>query len=74
MLDTVKLAEDSDAVVLRLYEPHGGRGSARVTPAFEFGAVHRANLLEEPLERVALTDGAIELHFRPFEIVTLVVR
>ena len=26
VLDTVKRAEDSDALVLRLYEPHGGRG------------------------------------------------
>ena len=30
VLDTVKRAEDSDALVLRLYEPHGGRGVARV--------------------------------------------
>ena len=30
VLDTIKRAEDSDAIVLRLYEPHGGRGVARV--------------------------------------------
>ena len=30
VLDTVKRAEDSDALILRLYEPHGGRGTARV--------------------------------------------
>ena len=29
-LDTVKRAEDSDALVLRLYEPHGGRGVCRI--------------------------------------------
>ena len=29
VLDTVKLAEDSDALVLRLYEAHGARGTAR---------------------------------------------
>ena len=30
MLDTIKRAEDSDALVLRLYEAHGARGTARV--------------------------------------------
>jgi alpha-mannosidase len=73
VLDTIKLAEDSDAVVLRLYEPHGGRGTARVRPAFGFGAAHRANLLEEPLEPVPVADGAIAVRFRPFEVVSLVL-
>ena len=73
VLDTVKLAEDSDAVVLRLYEPYGGRGVARIRPAFESGATHRATLLEEPLERLRAEGGAIAVPFRPFEIVTLVV-
>ena len=30
VLDTIKRAEDSDALVLRLYEAHGARGIARV--------------------------------------------
>ena len=30
VLDTVKRAEDSDALVLRLYEAHGARGRARL--------------------------------------------
>jgi alpha-mannosidase len=73
VLDTIKLAEDSDALVLRLYEPHGGRGTARIRPAFEFGAVTRANLLEEPQERAPVADGAIAVRFDPWEIVTLLV-
>jgi alpha-mannosidase len=73
VLDTIKLAEDSGALVLRLYEADGGRGTAQIRPAFEFGAVTRANLLEEPLARVPVADGAIELRFRPFEIVTLLI-
>ena len=30
VLDTIKRAEDSDALVLRLYEAHGARGTARL--------------------------------------------
>jgi alpha-mannosidase len=69
VLDTVKLAEDSDAVVLRLYEPYGGRGTARIRPAFAHGAVHRATLLEEAMEPVDLAAVA----FGPYEIITLVL-
>jgi alpha-mannosidase len=57
VLDTLKLAEDSDDVVLRLYEPHGGRGTARVRLAPPVAEAWRASLLEEPGERLAVTDG-----------------
>jgi alpha-mannosidase len=72
VLDTVKLAEDSDDVVLRLYEPHGGRGTARVRLDPQVRGAWRANLLEEPGERLSVHDGAIEVSFRPWEIVTVV--
>jgi alpha-mannosidase len=35
VLDTIKRAEDSDAVVVRLYEPHGARGVAALRLAFQ---------------------------------------
>jgi alpha-mannosidase len=73
VLDTVKLAEDSDAVVLRLYEPYGGRGLAHLRPAFEFGTAHHATLLEEVTEPAPVHDGAIDVPFRPFEIITLIL-
>jgi alpha-mannosidase len=69
VLDTIKRAEDSDALVLRLYEPHGGRGVARVRLGVPFSSARRANLLEEPGEAVDL--GA--LGFRPHEVITVVV-
>ena len=69
VLDTVKRAEDSDAIVLRLYEPHGGRGVARVRLAAPFSSARRANLLEEPGDEVDLE----ALGFRPHEVITVVV-
>jgi alpha-mannosidase len=73
VLDTVKRAEDSDAIVLRLYEPYGGRGESRVTLAVPFSSVRRTNLLEEGDEHVAIEDGAIVVPYRPREVITLVV-
>jgi hypothetical protein len=46
---------------------------ARLRPAFDFGEVARDTLLEEPLERADVADGAIAIPYRPFEIITLVV-
>ena len=70
VLDGVKRAEDSDALIARLYEPHGARGVARVVlPAAR--AAWRANLLEEPGEPLATSDGAILVPYRPWEIVTV---
>ena len=69
VLDTIKRAEGSDALVLRLYEPYGGRGVARVQMGLPCTSARRANLLEEPGERIDL--GA--LGFRPHEVITVIV-
>ena len=74
VLDTVKLAEDGDALVLRLYEAHGGRGRARIRLGLPFAAARRANLLEDDLGPLEVDGDAIVLDFRPWEIVTLLVR
>ena len=73
MLDTVKLAEDSDALVLRLYEAHGGRGRARVRLGLPFTAARRSNLLEDDLGPVEVDGDAVVVDVRPWQIVTLLV-
>jgi alpha-mannosidase len=72
VVDTIKRAEDSDAIVLRLYEPYGGRGIARVRLATPFSVARRTNLLEDDGEELAVMDnGEIVVPFRPREIVTV---
>ena len=73
VLDTIKRAEDSDALVLRLYEPYGARGTARLHLSFPFATARRATLLEDPGEPLTLADQTIEIPYRPFEIVTVLV-
>jgi alpha-mannosidase len=69
VLDTVKRAEDSDDVVLRLYEPYGGRGTARVRIAC--AAARRCTLLEEEGEELAVEDGAVVVPYRPHEVISV---
>ena len=73
LLDTVKRAEDSDALVLRLYEAHGASGRARVRLDFPFGAARFCNLLEDDLGAAIVSAGEIEVPYRPFQIVSLKV-
>lgn len=60
-LGALKVCEDSDDVVLRVYEPQGGRGSANVTApeGWELGA--ELNLLEDPI-------GEPDLSMTPFQV------
>ncbi|MDX6409013.1 MAG: alpha-mannosidase [Gaiellaceae bacterium] len=71
VLTTIKRAEDSDAIVLRLYEPYGARGVARVRLAVPFSTAHRANALEDEADRLEVDGDTIVVPYRPHEIVTV---
>ena len=74
VVDTVKRAEDGDALVVRLYEAYGGRGTARLRLGVPFaGVAARGNLLEDRLEPLEVEDGAVVLPYRPFEILTVLL-
>jgi alpha-mannosidase len=73
VLDTIKRAERSDALVLRMYEAHGARGVARLRVA---GGVERALLvdaLEEEIEPATVVEGAVVLPYRPHQVLTVLV-
>ena len=74
VLDTVKLAESSDALVLRLYEAFGGRGTARNRLALPFGDYRRATILEDPGHPVQRDGEAVIVPYRPFEVISLLVQ
>jgi alpha-mannosidase len=74
VLDTVKRAEDSDALLLRLYEPHGARGQAFLRLGLPAATARPCNLLEEVTgDPVPRRDGVFRRDYAPFEIVTLLV-
>jgi alpha-mannosidase len=73
VLDTIKRGERSDALVLRLYEAHGGRGVARLQLSTPVTRARLANALEEETGDVEIEDGALVLPYRPHEVLTVVV-
>ena len=53
---------------------HGGRGECILRFARRVESVERTNLLEEPEGAVEVSDDAVRLRVRPFEVVTLRVQ
>jgi alpha-mannosidase len=70
-LGSLKRAEDGRGVILRLYEPHGARGSAALRFASGVERAEKVNLLEESEGTVEVQDDEVLLEVRPFEVLTL---
>jgi len=74
VVDSIKKAEETDAVVLRLHEAHGQTTKASIEfgPKVEHAA--ECDLLENELSTLKLTRSKLALKFSPFEIKTLKVK
>lgn len=71
ILDTIKKAEDSDAIILRLYEAHGKRGHCRLESTLSVARVTQCNLLEVEEDTLPWDHDGLEIAYTPFQLVTL---
>jgi alpha-mannosidase len=71
IVEAVKRAEDSDAVIVRLYEAWGGRCRTRLSTSLAVSRAYLCDLLEREREEVPVRGGQIELELTPFKILTL---
>ena len=70
MLSALKTSEDGESLILRLYEPHGGRGE--ITLSLE--GLHRAwlvDLLEEEQAEVSRLGDTLTLQVNPYQVLSL---
>ena len=67
----VLFADVSDST--RLYESLGGKARATLVPGFPVSGARAVDLLERDVDApgVEVTDQAVELALRPFQLVTL---
>ena len=73
VLDTIKRAEDSDALVLRLYEAHGGRGTTRVRVGLPMTRAALCNTLEEKGEALQVVGDEIVVAYEPHQLISILV-
>jgi alpha-mannosidase len=74
IIDTIKKAEDSDAVIIRLYEAFNTRGTATLTLGFPFTEAYTVNLVEEDPLPIGHDGASITFDYRPFEIKTFLLK
>ncbi|KAL1928348.1 hypothetical protein VTP01DRAFT_2704 [Rhizomucor pusillus] len=55
VLDTMKRAEDSNDIIVRIYEAYGGHAKARLVCSRPMKSIYRCNILEDELEAVPMS-------------------
>jgi alpha-mannosidase len=79
IIETIKKAEDSEEIIVRLYECYGTSCSAKLIMGINPIAVKLVDLMEKEVDEIEILkmkqkDASIELHFKPFEILTLKIQ
>ena len=74
VIETVKIAEDSDAIIVRAYETWNSKTPAVLTFCDEILSATECNLMEEEDEAVEFAGNALTTTFKPFEIKTFKIK
>jgi alpha-mannosidase len=74
MIEAVKKAEDSDELVIRLYETSGSNVDTQLLIRLAHESAALADLMENALSALEGEGGRYALSFKPFEIKTVKVR
>ena len=74
VIETLKLAEDGEGIIVRGYESLGGKCRTELSLGFEAKSASLCDLQENELSELALENGKIKLSASNFEIVTLKIK
>jgi alpha-mannosidase len=70
VIDTIKKSESGNALIVRLYECHGSRGTATLNFPEGYGKVDLVNLMEEEIKSLKPNGQSVKFSFKPFAILT----
>jgi alpha-mannosidase len=73
VIDTVKKAENNDALIVRVYEAHGGRGTTTLVFTAPIESAEEVNLLEEPVGPVDVIVDTLRFGLTPYQIRSFLV-
>lgn len=74
IIDTIKKAEDSNDIIVRLYEAYGQRGNVTLTFMSQPQNVWECNLMEGEDHSLDVEENKVSIYIRPFEIRTFKVK
>lgn len=73
IMETVKLSENGNGFVMRMYDAYNQQTNVDVTFGFPAKRVVLCDLMENEQEELPLVNNAVTLPIKPFEIITLKV-
>ena len=73
MIEAVKQQLSGENEIVRLYEYDGARTTAKLRLGGEYSAAYLTNLMEQVERELPIVDGEIELQFKPYEILTVML-
>jgi alpha-mannosidase len=71
VIETVKVAEGGDGVIVRLYESQRQRGPCTLRTNFPVRQALHTNLLEDDGEPLPIDDAGVHFSIKPYEIITI---
>ncbi len=71
IIDTIKKAEQDQAIIIRCYESQGTNQHAAISFALEPKRIEVVDLLERTQRSIETTTAPLQISFKPFEIITL---
>jgi alpha-mannosidase len=74
VIETIKEAEYGDETIIRLYETKNTRGKATIKLGFDAKAAYIGNLCEKKGKELKIKNGTVTIDYKPFEIITLIVK
>ena len=74
VIETIKKAEDSDDIILRMYEAENKKTDCILQSHFRIDYAGQTNLLEEHEKDLSFSESSVKLSFAPFEIKTVILK
>jgi alpha-mannosidase len=71
VIETIKMAEDSQGIIVRLYENERARGPVVLRTGFSLQAAYHCNLLEVNEAELEVQENEVHFEITPYQIVTL---
>jgi alpha-mannosidase len=71
VIEAVKQAEDSEDLIVRLYESSGRNGRAEISFPYRIHTAELVDMMENHIEDIETKGDRIVLDFKPFEIHTV---
>lgn len=71
IIETIKLAEDSDGIIIRLYEAHNRRDDVTLQFSFKFDSIYLCDMMENDIRLLEHKGNEVTLPINNFEIITL---